>query len=79
MKYKVVPFIPMLDQNKRSLAEQAAEQLENTVRKYSSEGWSYVRLESITTWVAPVGGCFGFGTKPGYLTARQVIVFEASE
>lgn len=77
MQYKVVPFIGSLDQSKNSSSQHVAEQLEAMIVKHSAQGWTYVRLESVSTWVAPDNGCFGvIGTKPGYNTSRQVIVFE---
>jgi hypothetical protein len=76
MNYKVVPFVGSLDQKKTS-SQHVAEQLENIISRHSGEGWTYVRLESVSTWVAPDNGCFGIiGAKPGYATSRQVIVFK---
>ena len=77
MKYKVVPFIASLDQKKQFSSQHVAEQLAQIINKYGDEGWTYIRLESVSTQVAPDNGCFGvIGTKPGYTTSRQVIVFE---
>ncbi|MDR2284818.1 MAG: hypothetical protein LBE37_16510 [Sphingobacterium sp.] len=49
--------------------------MEILINQGASEGWSYVRLESVTTYVNPDDGCFGLGGKPGYTTARQMVVF----
>lgn len=77
MQYKVVPFIASLDQKKQFSSQFVAEQLEKTITEHNANGWRYLKLESVTTQVAPDNGCFGvIGTKPGYTTARQVIVFE---
>jgi len=75
MKYKVVPFMPSLD-HKNPSGDAAALQLNVIVSKHADEGWQYVGLEGVSSWVAPDSGCFGFGGKPGYPTIRQVIVFE---
>jgi hypothetical protein len=75
MKYKVIPFLPFLDQ-KNPTAGSAAEQLQYAITKMATEGWSYVRLESVMTEVAPHSGCFGFGSKPGYSMSVQMLVFE---
>ncbi len=75
MEYKVVPFVPSVDP-KRPVSETAAEQLQTLINKLGEQGWSYVRVESVTTWVAPSSGCFGFGATPGYSTPRQLIVFK---
>lgn len=74
MEYKVIPFVASLEHNKRK-SSHVAEQLEQLIAEYSSEGWNYVRLESVSTFVSPDNGCFGFGGKPGYTTSRQMVVF----
>lgn len=74
MEYKVVPFVASIDQ-KTGSASQVAEQLQNKIEKYTAQGWTYVRLEGVTTFVQADNGCFGFGAKPGYTTANQMIVF----
>ncbi|MCX2681765.1 DUF4177 domain-containing protein [Galbibacter sp. EGI 63066] len=75
MEYKVIPFVASVD-SKNSKPEYVAQQLEELINSYSSEGWEYARLESVTTFVQPDNGCFGFGAKPGYTTSRQMIVFK---
>lgn len=74
MEYKVVPFTATLDQKKETTAA-VAQQLEKIVNSYRTQGWVYVRLESVSTYVQPDPGCFGFGAKPGYLAAYQMVVF----
>lgn len=74
MEYKVVSFIPSIDQ-KKGTSDEVAGQLENLINQYASKGWNYVRLEGIKAYVKPDLGCFGFGAKPGYETTRQVVVF----
>jgi len=41
-------------------------------KEMAQEGWVHIRLESVTTFVSPDNGCFGFGGKPGYNTTRQI-------
>jgi len=75
MQYKVIPFVASLDQKKTS-SQHVAEQLQSIISQHSQQGWTYARLESVSTWVAADKGCFGIiGAKPGYATSRQVIVF----
>ena len=74
MEYKVVPFVASID-HKNGTSNDVAQQLEELINQYSSQGWNYVRLEGVTTYVGPDKGCFGFGGKPGYQTTRQMIVF----
>ncbi|EZH75760.1 hypothetical protein ATO12_02950 [Aquimarina atlantica] len=73
MKYKVVPFVASIDNKKTS--KPVAEQLEELIQHYNLDGWKYVGLESVTTYVQPNNGCFGFGGSPGFTTSRQMIVF----
>lgn len=75
MEYKVVAFVASMDQHKKGTSKPVAEQLEVLINQYANEGWNYVRLESVSTYVNPDNGCFGFGSKPGFTTSRQLIVF----
>lgn len=73
MVYKVVPFVASIKNDGTS--NHVAEQLEGVINHYNSQGWEYIRLESVSTYVNPDNGCFGFGGKPGYTTSRQMVVF----
>lgn len=76
MKYKVIPFTATANHQNMS-AEIIAKQLENLIIVQIAEGWEYVRLESISTYIQPIEGCFGIGQqKPGYMTSYQVAVFK---
>ena len=75
MEYKVIPFVASIDP-KTGSSTQVAEQLQKKIDKYAADGWTYVGVEEVTTFVNPDNGCFGFGAKPGYTTANQVIVFK---
>ncbi len=74
MEYKVIPFVASIDQ-KNGNSVHVAQQLEDLIRNYTIQGWKYERLESVTTFVQPDNGCFGFGAKPGYTTTKQMVVF----
>ena len=74
MEYKVVPFTATLNQKNETTAS-VANQLENLIKQAQTQGWKYVRLESVSTYVQPDSGCFGFGAKPGYMASYQMIVF----
>lgn len=74
MKYKVVPFVAAIE-FKNGTSDHVAQQLETLINKYSLEGWNYIRLEGVSTYVGPDNGCFGFGGKPGYSTTKQMVVF----
>jgi hypothetical protein len=73
MEYKVIPFVASID-SKKGNSTHVANQLEEIIKNYSNQGWNYIRLESVSTFVEPEPGCFG-GGKPGYTTSRQMIVF----
>ncbi|MDP9077791.1 MAG: hypothetical protein M3O71_10240 [Bacteroidota bacterium] len=74
MEYKVVPFTATLDQKKETTSV-VASQLETLIHRHTTEGWTYIRLESVSTFVQPDTGCFGIGAKPGYMASYQMVVF----
>jgi len=73
MDYKVVPFVASITQSDGSAA--AAAQLQGLVTQFAQEGWEYVRLESVETFVAGTNGCFGLGASPAKMTSVSMIVF----
>lgn len=75
MEYKVVPFVASIDP-KKGTSNHVAEQLESLIKKFTYQGWEYVRLESVSTFVHPDAGCFGLGARPGYTTNNQMVVFQ---
>ena len=52
MEYKVVPFVASIDA-KKGTSDHVAQQLEVLIKNYTSQGWKYIRLESVTTFVQP--------------------------
>jgi hypothetical protein len=74
MQYKVIPFVASID-HKKGTSGHVAAQLQKLIDSNVAEGWNYVRLESVTTYVGPDAGCFGVGAKPGYSTSMQMVVF----
>jgi hypothetical protein len=74
MNYKVVPFVAQISQ--KDSTSSVAQQLENLITEYSSQGWEYVRLENVETQVAPEAGCFGIGAQPGFTTGFKMVVFK---
>ena len=75
MEYKVIPFVASITQNKGNSVH-VAEQLEEIINEAEKQGWKYMRLESVTTYVQPDNGCFGIGGRSGYTTTKQMIVFQ---
>lgn len=74
MEYKVVSITPV--QKDKETAAHVAQEFENTIKKYHAEGWEYVRVEKLQTWVNPTGGCFGIGETAGYYSVKHMIVFK---
>jgi hypothetical protein len=74
MEYKVVPFIATINQQKET-SNVVAAQLEKLIIQATDQGWEYVRLESVSTYVQGDSGCFGLGAKPGYVSSYQMVVF----
>lgn len=78
IKYKVVPFTATLNQQQETI-DVVAWQLENLITRFALLGWTYVRLEGVSTYVQPDTGCFGLGAKPGFLSSYQMVVFQKDE
>lgn len=72
--YKVVPFVAVI--TKSDTTSKVAEQLEALVNQQASQGWEYVRLESVETHIEGDKGCFGFGATPGHNTVFSMVVFK---
>jgi hypothetical protein len=72
--YRVVPFVASIAMNEG--ATQAAAQLEALIKSWTDNGWEYVRLEQVETFVAGSSGCFGFGATPSQLVSHSMAVFK---
>jgi hypothetical protein len=77
MEYKVIPFVATANPNNMS-SKNIAEQLDQLIKTQATGGWEYVRLESVSTYIQPVEGCFG-NTEKGYMTSFQMVVFSKKE
>jgi hypothetical protein len=78
MEYKVIPFVATLDQKKET-GKAVADQLEKLITNHNGQGWTYVRLESVSTYVQADAGCFGIGATPARMTSYQMAVFSRKE
>lgn len=74
MEFLVVPFVAQITQ--KDTTNHVAKQLQRVINEHSSQGWEYVRMENVETFVEGTSGCFGFGAKPSYTTACTVLVFK---
>lgn len=71
--YRVVPFNASIDMN--SGANAAASQLEQLILQMAQQGFEYIRMESIPTYVAGSSGCFGLGAVPPSNREFPVVIF----
>lgn len=74
MEYKVLPFVASINIHEQG-SEAIAKQLDQLIKNQSEQGWKYLRLESVSTYIQPVEGCFGNTEKQGYMTSYQMAVF----
>ncbi len=74
MQYKVVPFTAQI--SRTDSATTVADQIQPIINSMVSNGWEYMHMEAVQTWVAGTNGCFGFGAQPGYTTVFNVLVFK---
>ncbi len=77
MNYKVIPFKASISSVGSS--QSVAQQLQGIIDKASEEGWTYVSMDNISTYVAGTSGCFGLGATQGYTTSVQVLIFQRGE
>jgi hypothetical protein len=73
MDFKIVPFTAKISRD--SNAASVADQIQSAINLYNSQGWEYLRMESVQTSVAGSSGCFGIGAQPGFTTIFNVLVF----
>ena len=71
--YRVVYINPTMARN--DSGDRVASQLESLIQQNVNEGWEFVSVESLSTWVAGTSGCFGLNAKPGYTHNTQMVVF----
>ena len=74
MEYKVTPFVANVQSQEG--ATTASAQLESTINGYANEGWEFIRMESVETFIAGTSGCFGIGAQPGGMTSYSMLVFK---
>jgi hypothetical protein len=75
MEYKVVPFSTYID-HKTGFSKHVALQLEQMINKYAAQGWTYLKMETVTNEVDGSGGYFGIGAKPNYTLVSNMLVFK---
>ncbi len=75
MEYKVVPFVTYVN-HKPGFSKHVALQLEQLINKYSNQGWTYLRMDTITNSIDGKTGFFGIGTKPAHIVVSNMMVFK---
>jgi hypothetical protein len=75
MQYMVVPFDPVSKRAANSTV--VASELEGIISQYATQGWEYVRLETISATMPGTSGCFGIGAEPPSNIFYGMIVFRA--
>lgn len=75
MRYKTVAFRANISVN--GGATDVASQLATLISAEATNGWDYVRLETVETFVAGDNGCFGLGATQPRMTSHSVAVFRA--
>jgi hypothetical protein len=75
MQYTVVPFDPVSKRAANSGV--VADDLQNLIAQYASQGWEYVRLETISAIMPGTSGCFGIGAEPPSNIFYGMVVFRA--
>ena len=73
MQFRVIPFTANIGVTEGAAA--AAGQLQHLIAQLGAEGWEYVRLEELTTYVAGTDGCLGIGAVPPSTRNVSLAVF----
>jgi hypothetical protein len=73
MQFKIVPFTAHISKDDTSAT--VATQMQSIIDSTVSQGWEYLRMDSVQTNVAGSSGCFGIGAQPGFTTTFNVLVF----
>jgi hypothetical protein len=77
MQYKVIPFQAQIGETGGT--SNVASQLESLIANETLEGWEYVRLETVETFIQGSSGCFGLGATQSRVTGYSVAVFRKSD
>ena len=71
-EFRVLPFVANITQQQGSA--EAASQLQQVISQYSGQGWEFVRLETVETFINGDSGCLGFGSTDSRWERYKVIV-----
>jgi hypothetical protein len=77
MEFTVVPFTAQITRSDTTSA--VASQMQTIIDSYNSQGWIYLRMDSVQTYVEGTAGCFGIGAQAGYNTTYNVMIFRKPE
>jgi hypothetical protein len=76
MEFKIVPFMAQLKSGGNSGT--VASQMQSVIDTNVAQGWEYMQVDSVQTFVEGNKGCFGIGATPGVSTVFNVMVFKKS-
>lgn len=72
-EFRVVPFVANVSSKEGAAA--AARQLQDLCNANIGEGWEFMGLENVDTYIAGEAGCFGIGATPGRTVSYSMAVF----
>lgn len=72
--YKVIPYHPEMPP--KGWGQQVATVVEETIKHEHANGWEFVQLQELTTFVPGNSGCFGFGATPSSHVSMCVLIFK---
>jgi hypothetical protein len=71
--YKVVSFQASISNT--GSGQDVAAALQRAIDQEAANGWEFVQIQELTTFVAGSSGCFGLGATPGTTTSMSVLIF----
>jgi hypothetical protein len=74
MEFKVVPFMAQITRSDTSA--RVARQMQAIIDDSTTQGWEYMRTDSVQTTINADRGCFGIGARPAFITTYTVLVFK---
>jgi hypothetical protein len=72
--FKVVPFQAAISHY--GTMHELAASLQIAIDLENADGWDFVQLQELTTWVDGSSGCFGIGAVSGHNRAIPVLIFK---
>ena len=74
MEYKVVPFKPNLEHGQSSA--EAAAQVQSILNEHSNNGWQFLQIANVQTYIGGLTVGFDHVVEPGHETNFQMLLFK---